>query len=484
MINKTQRIWIFFLAVAMVLLPSAILAAQKTMTVHAWDRVIDVSVINPDFTYGASIVINKPNVITIEPDPSNPTSNTVILGNGISDACGAIWLGGTGTTNSFCSENKCDFMGGFHFYFEFKISPCDSHASSTDWGDGFTFAMINAANNDRNRRGGPASESRGELLCYAGSDNTANQRGLDYPKMAIEFDTYPNRESMTAYGCLSGRADAGVNNHIAAIFWGGETTGNCTNNNRHLCISYDDNIHGIPSSASDRTPRNSARDDGTGGYYERPKATYHWLEDNVNHLARVEVIRNPATHTYNIKVWVDCESPNGSSACSIAEINDHFKNVTETYYNTLAPRSGSVAPKIDRTVALDSSLPSFDKLLYGFTVGTGEKTQTVILKNFKMHFLADPNPCLLTINPASRNAARTPAGNGTIAVSVGDDCQWSASSNASWLNIQSGSNSVGPGQITYQYTANSAWFASERTGVITVRSVAGTQTFTLNQAGR
>lgn len=376
----------------LVCLPFLAWGAQKTITTYTWDSAINVTAQSTDFTKDASIVENTGNAVTISTDPDNPANPMVSLGNDSEDTCGAIWLGGAGTTNVTCTENKCPFGSGFRSYFEFRIINTDSSNGSTDRGDGFTFTFMNGAQNDRTRRGGPASGSMGELMCYAGSDNTANGRGLDYPKMAIEFDTYPNDGTLSDNGCNGGRNDANNReNHMALMFWGANTNGDCSNNNRRPCISYDDNVHSIPRTGSASAPKNSNFNESSGYYYrQKPSLANNWLEDNTWHLARVEVMRNTTTNTYNVKAWVDCEACSGASstctACASTEINNYFKDILNQYYNAASPRTGSVAPKIDRTVTLASSLPSFDKVLFGFTEGTGEKTQTVQIRNFKIYF--------------------------------------------------------------------------------------------------
>jgi hypothetical protein len=457
--------------------------AQKTMTTYTWDTDINVTG-QADFTEGASIVQNTSGAVTLPPDPDNPNKKMISLGNNMADSCGAIWLGGTGTTNSNCVENKCDFGSGFRAYFEFRITNTDSSSNSQDRGDGFTFTFMNGSNNDRTRRGGPSSGSMGELMCYAGSDNTANERGLDYPKMAIEFDTYPNTGNLSAYGCNHGRDDAGNSNHIALILWGDTTAGDCSNQNGHLRVSYDDNIHGIPTSPSSAAPRNSYSGDGTGGYYERAKggSTYNWLEDNLWHLARVEVMRNAVTNTYNVKAWVDCETPSGASSCSSAEIANHFKDVLTKYYNAVSPRTGSVAPKIDRTVTLAPGLQSFNKVLFGFTEGTGGATQTVQIRNFKINF----TPLLVcsdfSISPINRTVPRA-AGSDSIGVSMNGVCAWSAvSSDTSWLTIDDSNSGTGNGTIGYSYTRYDGAPGTSRSATLTVTVPGvGVRTFTLIQ---
>ena len=314
---------------------------------------------------------------------------------------------------------------------------------------------------------------------YAGSDATVNQLGLRYPKMAVEFDLYPNTGTMDTNGCYGGRQDSSShNNHIALMFWGDNTSGNCPNNNSHLRISYDDNIHGIPSAGSATTPQNTAS--GSSAYYYRTKTSgaNNWLEDNAWHRARVEVLRDAATNTYNVKTWVDCETCVGNTstctACTSTEIDNYFKDVLNQYYDAASPRAGSVAPKIQKTVTLSSGLPSFDTVLYGFTVATGGATQTIQIRNMQTYFLPSV-ACSVTLSPLSASFA-IGGGTDSIALTTSSNCPWAAVSNDSWITVTSGDGGTGSGTVTYSVAANSG---GSRTGTITI----GDQTFIVTQTG-
>jgi hypothetical protein len=83
--------------------------------------------------------------------------------------------------------------------------------------------------------------------------------------------------------------------------------------------------------------------------------------------------------------------------------------------------------------------------------------------------------CTFTINPTSRNFE---AGGGTSGVAVtasASSCTWSASSNAPWISISSGSSGTGNGTVAFSVAANTG---ASRSGTI---NIAG-QTFTVNQS--
>lgn len=79
----------------------------------------------------------------------------------------------------------------------------------------------------------------------------------------------------------------------------------------------------------------------------------------------------------------------------------------------------------------------------------------------------------LATTSASVGAA---GGSGTIQVSTGNHCGWSASSGVSWITIASGASGTGAGAIGYKFAANSG---PTRSGTITV----GNKVFTVTQAG-
>ncbi|MGH9845801.1 MAG: BACON domain-containing protein, partial [Blastocatellia bacterium] len=71
----------------------------------------------------------------------------------------------------------------------------------------------------------------------------------------------------------------------------------------------------------------------------------------------------------------------------------------------------------------------------------------------------------------------TATGGGTaISVTAQGGCTWTATSNASWLTITSGSSGAGNGTVAFTVAANTL---GPRTGVVTINN----QTFTVTQAG-
>jgi hypothetical protein len=82
--------------------------------------------------------------------------------------------------------------------------------------------------------------------------------------------------------------------------------------------------------------------------------------------------------------------------------------------------------------------------------------------------------CTYTISPTSQSFDSS-GGSGSVTVTTQNGCTWSATSNASWITITSGSNGTGNGTVNYTVSSNST--TSQRIGTMTVAG----QTFTVTQ---
>jgi hypothetical protein len=82
--------------------------------------------------------------------------------------------------------------------------------------------------------------------------------------------------------------------------------------------------------------------------------------------------------------------------------------------------------------------------------------------------------CTYTLQPPSVSVGAS-ASNGSTMMNASNGCSWTATSNAAWLTITSGSSGNGNGNIAFTIAANTG---PARTGTLTI----GGQTFTVNQA--
>lgn len=438
----------------------------------------------PNFS---SPVVNTAAAITV-----NATNNTISLGGGVNDGHGSIWYQGSSSVGN-CVDGACFFGRGLNAYFEFTFLDEDSSTTSTNSADGFTFAVISAIQNTRDRTGGaPPQRSIGELVGYAGPGTTTDKLGLKPPKIAVELDTYPNSSGDVCSAGSRNDANSGsesFRNHAALIFWGQRSiSGNCDIGGvSYPKSTFDDNRHGAGSGDS---PVNSSRPsspDPASGYYEynvggargftckSSTATCNWLEDGYKYSFRIELSR-PATPTgsdyeYNAKVWVLSHNPASSGAASFNSLTASQK---ASFQDPIVSFTG-IAPQIDRTFSISAAdHADLSKIYFGLTQATGGRSQRVTIENLRAFFPS--STCSYSRTPD--NATFTTAGgNGSISVSTTSSCAWMAATTDSWITITQGRNGMGSGTVYYSVAENTANAA--RTGYIVI---AGT-TFRIDQEG-
>ena len=171
--------------------------------------------------------VDTPNFISV--DNSEKTIDIGSSVEGQSDF-GATWFTGnqgTGGKNPICTVGACDFGLGIRAFFTLDYSGT---------ADGLTFSLINADLNTSSSAGGDLRG--GELLGYGGDsrlvanpadasdflDGTGN--GLRPPKLAIEFDTFTNNDTLDfcqgATQEFDNRNDPFDSNRDAVhlLFWG------------------------------------------------------------------------------------------------------------------------------------------------------------------------------------------------------------------------------------------------------------------------
>jgi len=98
---------------------------------------------------------------------------------------------------------------------------------------------------------------------------------------------------------------------------------------------------------------------------------------------------------------------------------------------------------------------------------------TIAGQTFTVTQSAAPAPCTYSIAPPSANFSRT-GGPGSVQVTTGAGCPWTAVSNVTWITITGGANGSGP--VTYS-VAPYGGPPKKRNGTMTI---AGT-TFSVQQ---
>lgn len=100
-----------------------------------------------------------------------------------------------------------------------------------------------------------------------------------------------------------------------------------------------------------------------------------------------------------------------------------------------------------------------------------------ILVGGQIFTVTQASGCVWSISPMTVSFG-VGASSGSVTVSASNPaCSWSASSNASWIQINSGFFGLGNGNVNYSVTKNSGGPKSVRTGTMTIAG----QAFTVSQ---
>ncbi|PZR73394.1 MAG: hypothetical protein DLM73_10790 [Chthoniobacterales bacterium] len=114
----------------------------------------------------------------------------------------------------------------------------------------------------------------------------------------------------------------------------------------------------------------------------------------------------------------------------------------------------------------------------GFTVAanpnSGQRTGTMTIAGLTFTVSQDGTNCSYSIAPTSQTLDAN-ASTKTVAVTTNAGCNWTATSNDSFISINSGANGTGNGTVTYTVAAN--FNTTQRIGTLTIAG----QTFTVTQ---
>ena len=104
-------------------------------------------------------------------------------------------------------------------------------------------------------------------------------------------------------------------------------------------------------------------------------------------------------------------------------------------------------------------------------IGPGGSTASAVSNSFS--FQGTCAPTLSSTGQSVGSGATT----GSVGVTAGTGCAWSAVSNASWISLTGATSGTGNGTVPYSVAANAS--TTQRSGTLTVAG----QTFTVTQAG-
>jgi Viral BACON domain/Putative binding domain, N-terminal len=93
-------------------------------------------------------------------------------------------------------------------------------------------------------------------------------------------------------------------------------------------------------------------------------------------------------------------------------------------------------------------------------VGPGGMSRSTASNTFSF-----TSPCSFSISPTTQTIVPG-GGTGSVAVTAGTGCAWTAVSNASWISITAGGSGTGNGAVNYSVAADAT--GSNRTGTLTI----------------
>jgi hypothetical protein len=107
---------------------------------------------------------------------------------------------------------------------------------------------------------------------------------------------------------------------------------------------------------------------------------------------------------------------------------------------------------------------------------TNSRTGTMTIAGQTFTITQSGLTCTYTISP-TKESFDSSGGTRSVSVTTQSGCAWTATSNASWISIISGSTGTGNGTVNYTVSANTT--PNQRTGTMTIAG----QTFTIMQQG-
>ncbi|MEI6305875.1 MAG: hypothetical protein WCP33_03540, partial [Deltaproteobacteria bacterium] len=267
---------------------------------------------------------------------SNNSNATIDLGFLVGDMTGCVWY----------KLPQLLVGNTMRAFFNFQSKYADVSGGSTQYGDGFTFAIVQSAGTDPNTACGYAnsiSGMHGEFLGFYGlrhDPSTTTLGAINGDSIAVEFDTYPNTGS---------RGDP-ANNHVAIVKDG-------------------NNTHNVATPNMGNNPPCSGTL-GSGCYYT---GTSTWLEDALLHDARIEIQTN-CDNT--------CTADANNNSCGqITGAYSRIKVWIDSGNSDL--RSDGTTPTVSHCYP---QLSSMDNVYFGFTVATGAAVDNYTISNFGIVF--------------------------------------------------------------------------------------------------
>ncbi|WP_281951522.1 lectin-like domain-containing protein [Nitrosophilus kaiyonis] len=279
-------------------------------------------------------IVSKSFVITINPQTASSSSNSGPTGAQVSFANNIDDFNTVENKNeaiSVDSSTNILYLGGntnsTRGCFWFPTSQKLKNKTMRAYFE-FTFLSEDTSNDSRGKADGftfALMSDKNDIDTCGWAGGGLGYGGID-KSLAIEYDVYPN-------------------NYYPVY----------DPSNNHIALDTDGNIKHI-------SPNPSAEDEGR--YIGHPAT---WLEDGKKHIARIEILPNYDKNCnqkkngkyIKVKVWVDCKNCN--------DLTKDFNNISNFEY----------------CIQLKKDL---ENVYFGFTEGTGGKTQDIKIENFGIGF--------------------------------------------------------------------------------------------------
>ncbi|MCU1288203.1 MAG: hypothetical protein JWN60_432, partial [Acidobacteria bacterium] len=177
------------------------------------------------------------------------------------------------------------------------------------------------------------------------------------------------------------------------------------------------------------------------------------------------------TQTFNVTQDASCSyTLSSSAATSPAAGNSGSVSVTTT-----AGCAWTAVSNVSWiTVTSGSSGTGNGTVQYTVAANTGLAREGKITIAGKTFTVTQSSGCSYVLSPTSNNSVAAAGGAFNFSVATASGCEWTASSNVSWLTITTGASGTGTGTISYSVAANPG---PMRSGIITI----GGQMFTVMQ---
>src|SRR5579859_6248294 len=113
---------------------------------------------------------------------------------------------------------------------------------------------------------------------------------------------------------------------------------------------------------------------------------------------------------------------------------------------------------------------------YSANVSGATRSGVIVIGGQSYNVIQTSVACAYTLSSASVSYS-SGGGSGSVNVTAGSSCGWTATSNVGWITITSGTSGTGDGTVSYSVAANTS--SSTLTGTVTIAG----QTFTVIEAG-